>query len=227
MRSRSAKQAAVWGGLLVILGVMALIATFVDISAWVWVVVLALVGLGVFAVYLTDRSDLALLIPAYVLWAIAILITLVTLGVLRDELVAGYVLLAIALPFLGVFLRDRQQKWALLPAYILLAIALMIVLIGAGILQDRVVASYVLFAVAIPFLFVFARDARQWWALIPGGIIAIVGLALLVSETSAQYIAPVILIIAGIVVLVRAFIRKEPAPSDEPASPGPQDGNSA
>jgi hypothetical protein len=71
--------------------------------------VLAAGGLGAFAAYLTDRSQWGFLIPAYVLWAVAGLIALIMLNVLRDEAIATYVLAAIALPFLVVFLRDRNQ----------------------------------------------------------------------------------------------------------------------
>ena len=74
MKSQTRKQALVWGGLLILFGVITLLETFTDLTAWTWVALLAAAGLGVFAVYLTDRSDRGLLIPAYVLWAIAGLI---------------------------------------------------------------------------------------------------------------------------------------------------------
>jgi hypothetical protein len=102
----------VWGGLLILLGAVLLVETFTDLSVWTWVAMLAVGGLGAFGVFLTNRSDWGLLIPTYVLWAIAGLIALITLNVLRDESVATYVLAAIALPFLVVFLRNRQQWWA-------------------------------------------------------------------------------------------------------------------
>ena len=82
MQSQSKRQGLVWGGLLILFGVMALVATLTDLSAWIWVVVLALAGLFVFGVYLSDRSEATLLIPAYVLWAVAGLVALTTLNVL-------------------------------------------------------------------------------------------------------------------------------------------------
>jgi hypothetical protein len=222
MQSQTKRQALVWGGLLILFGVMWLVATLVDLSAWVWVVILALAGLGAFGVYLTDRSDLTLLIPAYVLWAVALLVALTTLNVLRDEFIAGYVLAAIALPFLVVFLRDRAQWWALIPAYVLLAVGLMVGLTASGVLTELLIPAYVMFAVAIPFLVVFALNPKVWWPLIPGGVMAVIGLALLVAEAAVEYIAPVGLVLAGIWILARQFMRKEPAAPDVPAVAGPE-----
>jgi membrane protease YdiL (CAAX protease family) len=65
-----------------------------------------------------------------------------------------------ALPFLVVFLRDRNKWGGLIPAY-------------------------VLFAVAIPFFVVYARNSQQWWALIAGGILAVIGLPFLIAEAAA------------------------------------------
>jgi hypothetical protein len=210
MKTQARRQDVVWGGLLLLFGVMALVETYTDLSAWIWVAVLAAAGLGVFGVYLTDRSDWGLLIPAYVLWAIAGLVGLIELNILRDESVATYVLAAIALPFLVVYLRNRDQWWALIPAYVLLAVGVMVGLIGLGVLDDLLVPAYVMFAIAIPFFAVYARNTKQWWALIPGGIMAVIGLSFLIAEAAAQYVGPAVLILVGAWVLVRQFMRREP-----------------
>jgi len=222
MQSQSKRQGLVWGGLLILFGVMALVATLTDLSAWIWVVILALAGLFVFGVYLSDRSEPTLLIPAYVLWVVAGLVALTTLDVLRDEFIAFYVLAAIALPFLVVFLRDHAQWWALIPAYVLLAVGLMVALLESGVLSELLVPAYVLFAVAIPFLVVFALNPKEWWPLIPGGIMAVIGLAFLVAEAAVEYIGPIALVVVGIWILARQFLRKEPAAPDVPAVVGPE-----
>lgn len=211
MKSRATRQALVWGGLLILLGAVLLVETFTDLSVWTWVAMLAVGGLGAFGVFLTDRSDWGVLIPTYVLWAIAGLIALITLNVLRDESIATYVLAAIALPFLVVFLRNRQQWWALIPAYVLLAIGVMVGLLGLGVLTDLLVPAYVMLAIAIPFFVAYVRNPKQWWALIPGGILAAIGLSFLIAEAAVQYVAPVALVIVGVWILVRQFAHKEPA----------------
>ena len=210
MKTQSMRQGIVWGGLLILLGAVLLVEAYTDLTAWTWVIILAAGGLGVFGVYLTDRSEWGLLIPAYVLWAIAGLVTLIELNILRDESIATYVLAAIALPFLVVFLRDRAQWWALIPAYVLLAVGVMVGLLGLGVLTDLLVPAYVMFAIAIPFFVVYVRNTKQWWALIPGGIMAVIGLSFLIAEAAVQYVAPVALVLVGVWILVRQFTRKEP-----------------
>ena len=123
MKLQSKNQALVWGSLLIIFGVVGLVESFTDLSTWAWVAILAATGLGIFGIYLRDRSEWWPLIPAYALWAVAGLLALVELNVLDGEFLATYVLSAIALPFLVVYLQNRAQWWALIPAYVLLAVA--------------------------------------------------------------------------------------------------------
>jgi len=205
-----AKQGLIWGGLLILFGILSLVEIYIDLGPWVWVAVLTVSGLGVYGIYAMDRSEKWILIVSYVLLVVAGLITLITLDLLRDEAIATYVLTAIAIPFLVAFLQSGRTKWALLiPPYILIAVGVMVGLIGLGILDDLLVPAYVLIAVSIPFFVVYARDTKQWWPLIPGGITAIVGLSFLIAEAAVQYVAPAVLIIAGIWVLVRQFTKKE------------------
>jgi threonine/homoserine/homoserine lactone efflux protein len=61
-------------------------------------------------------------------------------------------------------------------------VGVMVGLIGLGVLDDLLIPTYVMFAIAIPFFVVYARDTKQWWALIPGGIMVVIGLSFLVAE---------------------------------------------
>ncbi len=208
MKSQT-KHGLVWGGLLILLGVLSLVETYTDLGPWVWIAVLAVVGLGVYGLYAMDRSQKWMLIVSYALLVIAGLVTLITLNVLRDEAIATYVLTAIAAPFLVAFLQDRTRRGLLIPAYILLAVGVMVGLIGIGLLNGLLVPAYVLIAVSIPFFVVYARNTKQWWVLIPGGITALVGLSFLIAEAAVRFVVPAVLILAGIWVLVRQFTHKE------------------
>jgi hypothetical protein len=211
MDNRATKQAFVWGSLLIFFGVALLVETLANPGPWVWVGALVSAGLIPFIVFLTDRADWGFLIPAYVLWAVAGLVALVTLDILTGDFVALYVLSAVALPFLVVFVRNPPQWWALIPAYVLLCVGAMVVLIEQGALGDLLIPAYVMFAVAIPFFVVYLRNPKHWWALIPGGITAVIGLSFLIAEAVAQYVLPVVLIIAGAVILLRHLGRRETA----------------
>ena len=203
MGSRKGKQALVWAGILMLVGVLALVDVFASLSPWTWVIVSGAAGVGALAVYLTDRADWSLLLPAYVMFVIALLIALDTSRVLRGEATAVFVLIAVALPFLVVYLRNRSQWWALIPAYVLAAVALMLGLQEAGVLSESLTAPYVLFVIAIPFFVIFARKPKQWWPLIPAVVLTIVGLSLLIATDVGGYIGPVILVVIGVVIAAR------------------------
>jgi hypothetical protein len=215
MNTQSKKSGLVLGGLLIVFGVMALLETVTDLGAWVWVAVLTIGGLGIYAIYATDRKEKWLLIISYAMLAVAGLVTLLTLEVLDDPYVATYVLLAIALPFLVAFLLDRTRWGLLIPAYVLLAVGVFVPLTELGVVDDNSTVTYILFAVAIPFFVVFIRNSKNWWALIPGGILAIIGLSFLIAEASVEYIFATVLIVAGILIVVRQFTKGEEPPQVE------------
>ncbi len=182
MKQQSRNQALVWGGLLIIFGVVGLVESFIDLTPWAWVAILAITGLGIFGVFLGDRSQWWPLIPTYVLWAIAGLLALVELNVLRDQFLPTYVLSIIAIPFIVVYVLDRGQWWALIPAYVLLAVAAMILLSETGLLSDAFQGTFVLTAIALSFLLIYLQDRAKWWALIPAYILFSIGIMLLLEE---------------------------------------------
>ena len=214
MKGDKRKQNMVWGGLLILVGVLALLQTFIDFSAWVWVVILGVAGLGVFAVYLTDRASKGLLIPVYVLWVVAIFLALLALDILPDAFVASFVLTAVAIPFIVAFLQDRSRWAFLIPAYVLLAVGLMVPLLESGVLDGVLVPAYVMFTIAIPFFAVYLWNRRHWWALIPGGVLLIISFAFLFAEAAVELILPAVLILVGVGILLRQFFRGDPSTAD-------------
>jgi len=209
MNTQSKNSGLVIGGLLIVFGVLALVETFLDLSPWVWVAVLVVGGLAVYAVYSTDRTEKWMLVISYAMLAVAGLITLITLNVLADSYVATYVLLSIALPFFVAFLIDRTRWGLLIPAYVLSAVAVMVPLIELGVLNDLMVTAYVLFAIAIPFFVVYLRNNKNWWALIPAGILAVIAIGFLIAEAAVEYIFGAVLILAGVLIVFRQFTKKE------------------
>ena len=276
MNTQSRTSGLVVGGLLIVIGILALIETQVDLSAWVWVAVLTVGGLGGLAIYAADRSqkwpliisfamlgvaglltllelgvlddsfvatyvllaialpffaaflanrnNWGLLIPAYVLLVIGVMVPLIELGVLADALIASYVMLVIALPFLVAFLYNRKNWGFLIPAYVLLAIGVMVPLIELRVLEDTLIATYVMLVIATPFFVVYLLNTKHWWALIPGGILAVIGLGFLIAEASVELIFAGALIVAGIIVVVRQFTKKdEPGEVEELQEENTQD----
>jgi hypothetical protein len=100
-----------------------------------------------------------------------------------------------------------------------LAVGVMIGLIEAGVLDDLLVPAYVMFAITIPFFVVYARDRKQRWPLIPGGIMAVIGLSFLLAEAAVEYVAAAALILVGVWLMVRQFARAARARSAQGRSP--------
>ena len=209
MQSKDTRNAVVGGGLLLLFGALLLIQEFVDISSWIWVAVLIATGLGVYGVYSIAREESWMLILSYVLLAVGIMIALATGDILEDAFIATYVLVAIALPFIFAYFRGDRTNWGLLiPAYVLIAVGVMVPLLETETLTDTTIPAFVMFAIALPFLVVFIANTKQWWALIAGAILALIGVSLLVASDLAEYVTPVALILVGGGILVRLITKR-------------------
>ena len=208
--NKQTKQSLVWGGLLILIGSMTFVETITYLGPWIWVAGLAAAGAGIYALYSTDRAEKWMLVVSYVLETVAVLVALLTLKILPAPFIPTFVLLNIAIPFLVIYLQGDRKQWGLLiPVYILAAVAVMVPMIIKGFLDGILIAAYVLFAIAIPFFVVYFRNSKNWWALIPGLITAIVGFAFLIAENRVKYVAPIGLIIAGLWLTIRTFTQRK------------------
>jgi hypothetical protein len=261
-KDSSTKQGVIWGGLLIVFGVLGLLDSILDISLWVWVGALGILGIAVFAVYLSDTSEWWPLIPAYILVSLAVflaaveleilsgsylgaiilgliavpfllvyfldrsqwwplipsyvllliagMLVLIELGLLEDAWTATFVLGGIGLPFLYVYFRNRENWWALIPAYVMLDIGIMVGLIDARVLRDTIIPAYVFLSIALPFFVVYLNDTSKWWSLIPGGVMGLMGVIFLMTGNLFQYVVPILIILAGALILGRQLMTRSP-----------------
>jgi hypothetical protein len=98
----------------------------------------------------------------------------------------------------------------LIPAYVMLSVGLMVGLIDARVLEDLLIPAFVMFSIAIPFLIVYLRNPKEWWPLIPGGIMGVIGMGFLLSDRSTRIVAPILVIAVGVLIIVRQFMRQAP-----------------
>jgi hypothetical protein len=87
------------------------------------------------------------------------------------------------LAFLTAFVLDRGQWWALIPGFILLSLALLI-LLGETVpsLAGQWGGTIFLGGLALPFLLIYLINRTHWWGLIPGGVLATLAVVAGVSE---------------------------------------------
>ena len=89
---------------------------------------------------------------------------------------------ALGLSFLAYYAYNRTQWWPALPGLTLLGAGLTIYLGTRAALHNETLAGLLFLALAIAFAIVYGTDRRNWWAIIPGGILLVIGLLVLLSQ---------------------------------------------
>ena len=130
------------------------------------------------AAYLSDRTqNWWALIPGGVMLFLAL--TMLLVDSTGGEWVGALFLFMIALSFLVIYLNNHTRTWALLVAYILAVLGIAPLMSTGG----RDAAYYgpiFLFAVALPFFYVYFCSPENWWAIIPAGsVTTVAGIAAL------------------------------------------------
>ena len=140
------------------------------------------------AAYLADRAkNWWALIPGGVMLFLA-LVTLLADNV-GGEWIGTVFLFMIGLSFFLVYWSNRTRWWALLVAYIMFVLSIAPVMSSFGGETAAYFGTIFLLAIALPFYVVYFRDGKNWWAIIPAGvmttlaIIATLGIAGWIKDT--------------------------------------------
>jgi hypothetical protein len=165
-----------WGSLLIALGAAFLLGQFVEGFSGL-IVAAFFVGGGAifFTIYARNHEHWWALIPGYALLMIGTIIVFATAG-FPGELIGAFVMFAIALPFFYVYVKNRENWWALIPAYIMASIGTLVAF--GDIFPDFLIAPFVLISIALPFLYVYLRNRENWWALIPAYVMLVIAFPL-------------------------------------------------
>lgn len=197
------KTRFVTGGVILLVGLAALADNLLEdaVMAWVWIAAMAISALAFGWAYSRTREGSAA-VGAYVTAAIGLVVLLVGPLNMDGVIVPVLVLSLIGLPFLFVGLRNPQERGLLIPAYVMFAIALLLIIPEAAINQlEELVPAYVMAAIALPFFFV-ALTRHQYGLLIPGGIMLAISLFFVgtfvgLSPQVFTLGVPVVLILVG------------------------------
>lgn len=193
----------IWGGMLIILGLLLLLDNLDVLGDWdapVWSLILAAFGLFFLVLYGVDRTQWWALIPGLVILGIAAAVFLAEQDLVEGYIVATIILTGVSLPFLLIFVSDRQHWWALIPALTMAGVAAGVFLEGIGAIGGEAVGGFVVGGISLGFVSIYLIDRQQWWALIPGGIMGVVAFFLLLA-TAADLVFPAALILLGLLLL--------------------------
>lgn len=194
------------GGIMLFFGLMMLVVDRLG-GEWIGVTFLLMVGLSFLVVYLTDRTRTWALLVAYIMGVLSIAPALASF----DGLAAYYgsvFLLAVALPFYLVYLREAKNWWAIIPAGVLTAVAGVAWLAVSGWIRDEQGASYanalLMFGLALTFSVLWLRHHMDW-AKVTAIILAGVSLASLFFASYSEFLWPLAIILAGGYLLFNAM----------------------
>jgi hypothetical protein len=141
---------------------------------------------GVILVGLGTVTGLALLVPN-----------------LQDEIPGAIFLGSIGIAFLLVYLVARQNWWAIIPAGVMLSLA---VTTFVSPFNGQVAGGVFLIGLAITFaLLWWIPSIKMTWAWIPALVLAVVGVFVAASGVAWDYIWPAALIIVGVYFIYRAI----------------------
>jgi hypothetical protein len=94
--------------------------------------------------------------------------------------------------FLSVYLSNREHWWSLIPGFVLLSIAGIIILgFFFPELERRLGGSLFLGGIGLAFWLVYLTERRNWWAVIPGGVLftlaVVAGLDTVMADTGGIF----------------------------------------
>ncbi len=162
------------------------------------------IGLPFLLIYVIKRGDFWwALIPGGIMTVLAA-IPIMTLGV-RGQVIGTFVMWLIALPFLVVYVVNRQHWWALIPGGVLFVIGFM-PLLAAAQANGQLIAGVFFIGLAAIFGLLYVLNLgnpQMFWPVYPAVALVIVGILVIAV---GQNWWPLVLIALGVVLLARALL---------------------
>jgi hypothetical protein len=88
------------------------------------------------------------------------------------SLLIGPIIALGGLVFLFVFIFDRKNWWALIPAFTLLGLGAIILLGNLHVpFAETISGAILFFAIGLSFWLIYINNSSNWWAIIPGGVL--------------------------------------------------------
>jgi len=172
----------IWGIALIVFGGLFLVQNlglFPEFAPTMWGAIFAGSSVVFLIIYLTSGwHEWGWLFPTFIAAGLAGVIFLSESG-LDGEWIGALFMASIAVPFWLVFLIDRQNRWALIPGWVLSVITAVILL--STLVAGETIGTLVMFGIGLPFFFVYYRNPKQWWAVIPAGVMTTLGIIVLLA----------------------------------------------
>lgn len=200
-----------WGILLIIGGIIFLLENLglIEIGGAFWGIILGIAAIGFLSVYLSNRENWWALIPGITLLSISALIIISAMmpgdtGTLGGVIVLG----GIGLAFLLVYLANRENWWAIIPAGVMLTLSAVVLL--SEYFTGIEVGGIFFLGLGLTFAVVAilpTQHGQMKWAFIPAGVLLVMGLLITAAMSPLiNYLWPVALILAGLLLVFRSYV---------------------
>jgi len=191
-----------WGSLLILGGILFLLQNLnlINFGGLFWALLLGIGAVFFLSIYFANRMNWWALIPGIVLFSVGLLVALSYLSPSLAEIWGGSLILCgVGLSFALVYLVNRQMWWAIIPAGVLISLAIMVGL--QNYLPETDTSGLFLMGLGVTFALVAllpTPQGRMWWAWIPAGALFLIGL-ILTATTGKMfiYVWPLALIVGG------------------------------
>jgi hypothetical protein len=177
-----------------------------DAGALFWALAFAVGGGTFLYIYLIDRTQWWALIPGLTLLGIGEIIAVDTFLPQYEEILGAPVFMGfISLSFWIIYLTNRENWWAVIPGGVLLSIAIFIGF--ESLFPDVEMVGVFFLGLGLTFVLVAylpVQEGRMRWALIPAGVLLLMGIIFLGTAFSLlEIIGPAVLVLAGLYLIYR------------------------
>lgn len=201
-----------WGVVILSAGILFLLEVIFDFEfgSIFWSVMFGLGAVFFFTIYFNNRMNWWALIPGFALLGVGLTILSSVLFPAADSLSGSFVLGAIGVSFISVYLADRRFWWAIIPAGVMLTLVAVILL--EPVFSDIGTGGVFFFGLGITFgvlALIPTQSGRMGWAWIPAGALILMGAFIIgAAEQAILYIGPLALIVGGVFLILRTILRK-------------------
>jgi hypothetical protein len=210
MNNRWIQSSILWGGLLVVGGILFLLQNLgvIHFAGVIWSVLFAILGIFVISFFFADRNQWWALIPGFFLFDLALLIALNAFFPDFGDTLGGVLFLAgMGLSFLIIYLFRRDFWWAVLPTGVLFTLAAVVIVSNSG--SDFQTGGVFFLGLGLTFgvlALLPVPGGRMGWAWIPAALLVVMGI--LITGTAANLavlVLPAVIILLGIYLIYRTL----------------------
>lgn len=199
-----------WGILLILTGIVFILdqVGYITIGDYQWAIIIAVGSLAFLSVFIADRKQWWALFPGIALLVGATVLILDTTFPELDNYEGAIATGGIGLAFLIVFLINFENWWALIPAGVLLSIAVGLGL--SGFVPGLDVGGVFLIGLGITFGIIGllpTQQGRMRWAFIPALVLILIGLFILIASLNLLSLLWALGLIAAGILIIYTVVR--------------------